>query len=213
LQGDISTTISSVAVTSDEIGRLARQVNDLVGSNTEQFSRIISKIELTLDGLLAASENFGGLLEDEELILNLQESLRELPDTLRDTHTAVQDIQKVVQSADRNLQNLEGLTRPLGERGEQLVIRVDSTVAKLDTLVGELAEFTRMLSSSQGSLGQFVNNPDLYHNLNDAVANVERITRELRPIIRDARVFSDKIARHPEQLGVRGAIDQSSGIK
>jgi hypothetical protein len=32
-------------------------------------------------------------------------------------------------------------------------------------------------------------------------------------VVRDARVFSDKIARHPELLGVRGAIQRNPGTK
>jgi phospholipid/cholesterol/gamma-HCH transport system substrate-binding protein len=35
----------------------------------------------------------------------------------------------------------------------------------------------------------------------------------MKPIIHDARVFSDKIARHPELLGVRGAIQRNAGTK
>ena len=46
-----------------------------------------------------------------------------------------------------------------------------------------------------------------------AATNVEQITNDLKPIVADARVFTDKIARHPEVLGVRGAIKPSSGIK
>ena len=46
-----------------------------------------------------------------------------------------------------------------------------------------------------------------------AAANVNNLTRELRPIVDDVRVFTDKIARHPEQLGVRGALDRRPGLK
>jgi phospholipid/cholesterol/gamma-HCH transport system substrate-binding protein len=46
------------------------------------------------------------------------------------------------------------------------------------------------------------------------VSNVNHLTLELRPIVDDVRVFTDKIARHPEQLGVRGALDRRpAGIK
>jgi phospholipid/cholesterol/gamma-HCH transport system substrate-binding protein len=45
------------------------------------------------------------------------------------------------------------------------------------------------------------------------MANVNELTRRLEPILNDARVFSDKIARHPEVLGVRGAIAPQSGAK
>ena len=47
----------------------------------------------------------------------------------------------------------------------------------------------------------------------EAMNLLERISRELRPIINDVRVFSDKIARHPESLGVRGALDRRPGLK
>jgi phospholipid/cholesterol/gamma-HCH transport system substrate-binding protein len=58
-----------------------------------------------------------------------------------------------------------------------------------------------------------VNNPDLYQNLNRASINVEELSRQLRPILNDVRVFTDKIARHPESLGVRGAIKPDQGTK
>ena len=54
---------------------------------------------------------------------------------------------------------------------------------------------------------------ELYDNLNGAAANIEELSRQLRPILNDARVFTDKIARHPERLGVRGAMQKHIGIK
>src|SRR5690606_18602488 len=54
----------------------------------------------------------------------------------------------------------------------------------------------------------------LYHNVNDLIENVNRMTFEIRPVIRDARLFADKLARHPEQLGVAGALrGRTSGAK
>jgi hypothetical protein len=38
-------------------------------------------------------------------------------------------------------------------------------------------------------------------------------SRAKSTIVDDVRVFTDKIARHPEQLGVRGAIDRRPGLK
>ena len=43
--------------------------------------------------------------------------------------------------------------------------------------------------------------------------NVQELSTQLRPILNDTRVFTDKIARHPETLGIRGAIQRSPGIK
>jgi phospholipid/cholesterol/gamma-HCH transport system substrate-binding protein len=108
---------------------------------------------------------------------------------------------------------MEGVTGPLGERGPQIVERVDQSVARLDELLGIMSEFGRNLNSGQGSLGKIMNDPELYQHLNATARNLEQITCQLKPILADARVFSDKIARHPEVLGVRGAIQKSPGTK
>ena len=58
-----------------------------------------------------------------------------------------------------------------------------------------------------------INDPELYQRVSSSVANIENLTRQLQPVVRDAREFSNKIARHPELLGVRGALSPSTGAK
>ncbi len=58
-----------------------------------------------------------------------------------------------------------------------------------------------------------MNDPTLYENLNRTVTNVEELSRQLRPIVNDVRVFTDQLARHPEKIGVRGALERSDGTK
>jgi phospholipid/cholesterol/gamma-HCH transport system substrate-binding protein len=58
-----------------------------------------------------------------------------------------------------------------------------------------------------------INDPQLYQHLNRAAKNIDDITRELKPIKDDLRIFTDKIARHPEDLGARGLIINKPGIK
>ncbi len=84
---------------------------------------------------------------------------------------------------------------------------------KLDRVMTELQTFSTSINDPNGSLGQLINNPELYQRVNSSVANIETLTRQLQPIVRDAREFSNKIARHPEILGVRGAISPSTGAK
>ena len=84
---------------------------------------------------------------------------------------------------------------------------------RLDTVLAELDEFGKAINDSQGSLGQLVHNPDLYQRLNNAAANVEELTFRLQPVVDDARVISDKLARNPGRV-IRGAIGrQQSGLK
>ena len=129
------------------------------------------------------------------------------------TRQAMGGLEEAVGLVNTNLRNLEGFTRPLGDRGEGLVAKVDESVGRLDELLQQFVNFSRALNESEGTLGQLVNNPELYQRLNAAACNIENLTRELRPIVRDARVFSDKIARDPSVLGVRGALKERAPIK
>src|SRR5690606_27301843 len=114
-----------------------------------------------------------------------------------ETREAINGMRDAVASADRNLRNLEGFTGPLGERGEEIVLRFEHVTGQLDDLATEFTQFGRALNNPDGSLGRLLNGTEMYDNLNDAVTNIDRLTRELRPVIRDARVFTDKIARQP----------------
>jgi phospholipid/cholesterol/gamma-HCH transport system substrate-binding protein len=90
---------------------------------------------------------------------------------------------------------------------------MEGATAKLDKVLTDLSDFSEKLDNPQGSLGQFLNNPEVYQQLNSAAANINQLSRELRPIVNDVRIFTDKLARHPEQLGVRGAIKPGNGLK
>ena len=130
-----------------------------------------------------------------------------------DLQSTVKGIGSTVDSADRNLRNLEGLTKPLGERGEQMVMQLDKTIGRLDEVLSQAGQFAAALNQSDGTIGRLVKDPQVYEELAQAAANINRISKELRPIVDDVRVFTDKIARHPEQLGVRGALDRKPGLK
>lgn len=214
LEGDLKGAIGSVSQTSDQIGRLAQSLADLLENNEEQVSRIISKAEETLDTIRRVSENVDGILGDPELQQDLRKAIADFPIVLDDAREAMEGIKGTIQRAEQNLENLEGLTEPLGQQGEQIVSRINSALARVDGLAADLSEFTRALNTSEGSLGQLLNNPDLYQNLNEAAENIALVTRQIRPIVDDARVALDKVARDPGgEIGVRGILRKRSGIK
>ena len=70
----------------------------------------------------------------------------------------------------------------------------------------------RSLNSREGTLGQLINNREIYDQINEAATNVNELTRQLRPIVNDVRIFSDTIARHPGAI-VRDAVKPRSGTK
>lgn len=212
LESSLTEAIVSVAKTSDQVGRLAGRLGDLLGNNDEQLGRIVNKTELTMDKLRQAVESTNDLVSDPVIKENLKKTIAELPEVLQEMKTTVGGVKNTLQLVDNNLKNVEGLTKPLGERGSQIISNIENSTAKLDTVLQEFSSFSSRLNSQEGTLGQLMNNPDVYQQLNSAAANINCLTRDLKPILRDVKIISDKLARDPSRV-VSGVLFPPSGIK
>lgn len=208
-----NTTASSVSNAGDEIAKLARSLDEKLQTDDGQLQRILNKLETSLDGFSRTMGNLDGVLGDADVQSELRRAITETPKLLDQSRETLDRVQLAIDSVRKNSENLEKLTEPLGRSGPELADNVQRMVSQLNQLLEQFTEFGTQLNRDDGSLGKLVRDPELYQNLNQAARNIERMTTELRPIIRDARVFSDKISRHPEMLGVRGALQRSSGIK
>jgi phospholipid/cholesterol/gamma-HCH transport system substrate-binding protein len=220
MQKGLSSAINEVSMTSTELRKVVSQVGDLIAANEKRISNIIEQTDDMLAVTQEAVTNANDLIADPELRQRLRDTAAETPQLLAEARATMAQARETVASmnqtlvaVDRNLQNVENFTRPLGEHGEELVQKIDGSVRDLELIMGELAQFSRSINNRQGSLGRLVHDRELYDNLNGAAANIEELSRQLRPILNDARVFTDKIARHPERLGVRGAMQKHIGIK
>ena len=213
LEPKVSTALESLTQASESVSRLSDNLDKILLGEDDSFEKMMRKTEATLDAFGLAMNNINDVLGDPTARAKLKETLTGLPDVMADLRKTVQGIGETVDTADRNLRNLEGLTKPLGERGAGMVAQIDRTIGRLDETLQQAASFSKALNESEGTLGKLVHDPKVYDDLAQAAANVNRLTRELRPIVDDVRVFTDKIARHPEQLGVRGALDRRPGLK
>jgi phospholipid/cholesterol/gamma-HCH transport system substrate-binding protein len=173
----------------------------------------MARLEKTLESIGRSADNLNEVLGDPQLKADLKQGLAELPKALRESRDVFAGLKNTLELADRNLQNLEGFTRPLGQRGDELFNKLDRGAAKLERLLDNLATFGATLNNREGSLGRLMNDPELYTNLSEAAENINELTKQLRPIVNDVRVFTDKVARDPGRIGVRGVFQQNSGVK
>lgn len=192
-----------------------------LGSDRSRFDAILTKTESAITSFDKAMHSIDQVLGDEQLRTQLRETLGELPRvfeqakaTLEDTRRTLSGFDEVTRRADANLAHLERFTQPLGERGERIISSIEGSAQSLDELLKQLVHLSEGINERQGSLGKLVFEDDLYRKLNSAVGNIDTMTRKLEPILNDVRVFTDKIARDPSQLGVRGALDRRpTGLK
>ncbi len=215
MQDEIASTLNSIEGAGNEVTTLARSMNTLVGSKEEELASIVDKTATALDSFNKAMLSIDSILGDTELKGKLRQSIEQVPDLLTQFKTTLSDFQTtltkfnaVAARAEVNLANLEDFTAPLGERGEEISQNLSESIRHVNELLANAAELSEALRNKDGTIGQLINNPELYERLNQTLAEVELSVRKIQPILNDARIFTDKIARDPSQLGVKGALDK-----
>jgi phospholipid/cholesterol/gamma-HCH transport system substrate-binding protein len=114
---------------------------------------------------------------------------------------------------DEVLTNLQQASKPLAERAPAITKNIEEGSARFNEVANNMAGLTKTLAQPDSALRRFVSDPTFYANVNEAAANLNKAMRQLDRITRDVGVFADKIARHPELLGIGGAVNPSSGLK
>ena len=130
-----------------------------------------------------------------------------------ETRQAVTSTRQVLDSMNRNLVNLSQVTEPVAKRGEHMVAKLDSSLTSIDQLLVELNRFAKVVNQKDGSLQRFISDPSLYNNLDRSSQSVAVLMKNLEPVMRDLREFSDKLARNPELIGAGGVVRPSDGIR
>lgn len=228
LEGDLRETIRSVGDASDELRKFVKSINEMVGAGgdrTDRRVRIEELLQETRDALKAirtAADNanavFGGGPDGDT---QLRDTLRRLPAMVDNLNTtlaslggAIRSMDETVVAARKNLDNLQRFTGPLGDRGEEIADGLATATRNFNALLTDVRTLTARLNAQEGSLGKLLHDPSLYDNLNRAAENLQELSVRLRPIVEDVRVFTDRIARHPDELiTLRGLLQQKPGTK
>jgi phospholipid/cholesterol/gamma-HCH transport system substrate-binding protein len=231
LQGDLGPAVQQLGEAGEKVAILADKINLALGDDIgkQRVQAVMDRLSIALDDFSRVMKGVDEILGDQELRGTLRTAIDEIPVLVADARQAVGEartvlgsanntlgnIDNVVASAETNLKNIEGITKPLGERGEQLAELIISSIENIDVLSSDLAKFAYALNSSDGTIARLVREPELYDNVNQVVKNVNTVVirvyqqlQDLRPIMDDIRVFTDKIARNPGSI-VRGAVEPS----
>lgn len=221
LEGRMGQALDVFAQTGREWGRVGANLNQAMGgADGRQMQQMIQQTVASLQEFtrtmrtanqtLASAQN---VLGNPDTQADLRATLSALPELVNDTRQAIQAVKLTVHRVDRNMQHIDAAMQPIAKNSEPMARRLNNTLANLESLTGELAAFSKLLRTRDGSMQRLVSDPSLYRNLNATAASLAVFLKNAEPVLADLRVFSDKIARHPELIGVRGAIRGSSGIK
>ena len=135
-------------------------------------------------------------------------------ETMDRANSAFDAIEIAAQKAEARLDDIAGLTEPVRDNRPQMAEHVLSITRNLDGIISDIQVFSEAMHSQKGMLSYLVHDDELFHRIDIIVTNAEEISHRIRPILEDVRIFTDKIARDPRQLGMKGALDQRpSGLK
>ena len=198
-----------------EFKTLMANLNQSFAASEAELKRAVAQTNAAMQKFENAMDSLNSIVGDQQTRLKLKESVNQIPVVLRQATLTLASAQQTMkyfesvgQKAEMNLDNLEKFTRPLGERGEMLVESITTSVESFDSTVSQMNELVTTLNNAEGSLHKIVHDDELYYSIKRTTTNIEDATKRLRPILNDIRVFSDKIATDPRQLGVSGMLDR-----
>ena len=220
MEQNVALLIDSFQQTSREWQTVGHNLNNVLQTNQGNLHTVVARAADALTEVAHTMKVVDQTLQDTSRLIGdpqTQESLRKtmsaLPVLAEETQRTVAAVRVAVQKMDQNLSNLNEITAPLAKNGVTLATRIENTLANVETLSEELTMFAKMVNSPEGTIHKLAADPQLYANLNRSAESASMLLRNLEPVIRDLRVFSDKVARHPELVGVSGALRGSSGLK
>jgi phospholipid/cholesterol/gamma-HCH transport system substrate-binding protein len=220
MEQNVALLIDSFQQTSHEWQAVGHNLNNLLQTNQGNLQTVVARAAEALTDVAHTMKTVDQTLQDASRLIgdpqtqeNLRKTMNALPVLADETQRTVAAVRAAVQKMDENLSNLNAVTAPLAKNGVTLATRIENTLANVETLSEELTQFAKMVNSPEGTIHKLAADPQLYVNLNRSAESASMLLRNLEPVIRDLRVFSDKVARHPELIGVSGALRGSSGLK
>ena len=221
--GSIQEAGGGIDQAADEFRQLMKNLNASFGDNEQGLKEAIEKTNNAMAEFERAMVSMNDLVGNEKTQANLKRASEQLPMVLADASATFSRARDTLDSLDRagklaenNLAHLERVTKPLGERGEQLVESITSSVEDFDNMVTQMNQLATAMNRKDGTLSRLIHDRELYDNFVRTSRNIEEASVKLRPILNDLRIFSDKIATDPRQLGVSGALQNrpvGSGFK
>lgn len=219
LSADLTSALRAVTKTGDTINEFIGKTDAMLyGDGTApddqklNIGEIVKNLDETVREAKKSFENINNIVGDEQARDSLKTAINTLPELVNNTNAAIDKMDVTFVKINNNLAGLEKLTERLGERGPTMVENIDASLLNVRTMTESLAELTAGIDNSQGTLGKLIHDDSLYYNLNQASKNIRDLTVKLKPIVNDARVITDRMARHPGAI-IRDAVRPGDGTK
>jgi phospholipid/cholesterol/gamma-HCH transport system substrate-binding protein len=196
-------SMESLRGTLDAMPAFFAELQGSMRAMKEFFTKHEQNLDVAIKSLGNTLTQVGNLAQKVNTLIGDERDVREMREAMR-------KVPGIIDNAQATIAGMRDFSTRLSE--PQFFSRLDRSVRSLEAAFAQIAQFTEAMNNSRGTLGMLLNDPELYQHLCRAARNIDELTRQLRPILNDARVFSDKVSRHPGVI-VRDAVRPGVGIK
>ncbi len=212
-------TLIQVQKASSQWAGVGERANRLIDANERRINIILQDTTEAIDRLNTTLESINNVLDpktQENLrvtLENVRKSSEQLGPLIDSSTKTIDQITGTTAKLDEVAGNLQKATKPLADRSENTVKNLDESAASLNALLADLSTIVRQFKQSDGTIQRLITDPTIYQNIEEVTTMLADAISDLQPIMQDLSVFSDKIARHPGELGVQGVITRDGGLK
>ena len=204
---DLKVSLEQSLGTLPDVLKEAKETLESTQRTFEKFENVGSRFERVGEVAEDAVKDVG------DVVANVNNTVDTVRNTVEGAGETLNTIQGTFKSAERTIQNVEKFSEPLAQRGDEIVLQVLQSLRSAEKALVQVEAFGSSLNNNDGTIKRLLEDDHMYWQIRRTIENVEQASARIKPILDDARIFSDKIARDPRQLGVRGAITrQPNGI-
>jgi phospholipid/cholesterol/gamma-HCH transport system substrate-binding protein len=230
------TTDKTIQAVQDAIPQTTRDLDDAAAA-ARAVQKVGERVDLLLqqnqDKITKSIDNLNDLLARTAGLLS-QENVRNVTDIIGNLRSASDSFPSISKNADETLkegrnamdrfngtlirvddltQNLQKITKPLAEHSDTLARNLDEGLDKLNRTMGDVRQLVQAVGQSDGTFSKLLTDASLYNHLDDLAAQTAKAAPQINLILKNVEVFTDKLARHPESVGLGGVIRPGSGLK
>lgn len=208
-----------LAATARTWGRVGERLNVWIQGNQENLTKAIENVNtvLTRAGNLLNDENqrnVSAILKNSRAASNRFDSIsRNLDSLLEDSRATPKHLEKTLNKMDLVLDTWQQASKPLADRSLTISRNLDESLYKSNLALSDVVALFRVLDQNDSVMRRLLTDPSLYNNLNDAACMLVKMMPRLDRIFKDLETFADKLARHPEAIGIGGVVRPGSGLK
>ena len=216
---EVKKTLDEYSAVARQYNRIGERIDLLIQANQDKVVKII---EVAADDL----NKLGNLLNDENqkqvsaILKNVRKGTEDIDQLAKNTDEMMKELKSLVKKVndqfsvvEEMINDISVLIKPFSNRSESLAKNLDEILEKSVFTISDIRELVRVIGQADGTIKRFLTYPGIYNNIYNSISAVTRMTPKIERVLKDVEIFTDKIARHPESIGLGGVVRPGSGLK